>query len=77
MPAQAEDAATPPVEAGRVAPPREPRRVPVLTASKPEEEITPEQTPARVVPVLSPEVSGADSAAGTVERARVAEPSLR
>jgi hypothetical protein len=51
--------------------------VPVLTASKPEEEITPEQTPARVVPVLSPEVSGADSAAGTVERARVAEPSLR
>lgn len=84
-PAQAQDAVTPPVETpvetpaetAVDAPLREPRRVPVLSASEPGEEITPQQTPPRVVPVLSAEASGADSAAGTAQRARVAEPSLR
>lgn len=75
-PAQAETS-SPPVVAGEVAAIHAPRRVPVLTAGKPEVEAATAQPSVRVVPVLSHEASNADGVSGMMEPARVAEPSLR
>ncbi|MGH2487857.1 MAG: hypothetical protein ACRDHE_17790, partial [Ktedonobacterales bacterium] len=84
MPAQSQVVVTPPMVtsaprgvAEEIAPPREPRRVPVLTLSEAEAAPIQARASARIVPVLSPEASGDDGAVGMVERARVAEPSLR